>query len=510
VKTLQRLSNANSLIKFTVDSSSESLAETESDSDWEVEGGNFRFTGENYYVSSHYVLEATPTNNSLTTPMVVSLDVGSVFDVDDVNESFVFSCVVYCGLRNVTINAKLHDALGQEVESNIKVIQAGSWTALRSNVFTKVPLTPPSVGQYTVSLTIVGHGGETVKISTPNLVNEDSWASNPVIQSMRPYIPGFYESYDRNETDPQYPFFRYVDVLTDAIADTMFLYSEWFQFDSREIIPGASKADLSTRSRLTNYQAVYDENLSWLAQFSGAKIKNQLYVGNAAIVTNTNEFKKSQLFPAIYGRGAGTQGSIREAVGHVLSGTKTVVIGQHVDGNPWIMKVVTIISETSGFDIRNDVRVATTENIDLFGTTGGLKGGDTVDGVTLAAGDRVLVKDQIIEQENGVYIATSPDSMIVPSRAADFDTSGEMQNGATFYVLEGDDNKRKAFELAVTGTVTIDTTALTFITFRGSPEVLAAAEPARPLGYSLIHEIVREFTLTLGDLEFGILGTATL
>ena len=502
MKTLQRLSNANSLIKFTVDSSSESLAATESDSDWEVEGGNFRFTGENYYVSSHYVLEATPTNNSLTTPMVVSLDVGSVFDVDDVNESFVFSCVVYCGLRNVTINAKLHDALGQEVEGNIKVIQAGSWTALRSNVFTKVPLTPPSVGQYTVSLTIVGHGGETVKISTPNLVNEDSWASNPVIQSMRPYIPGFYESYDRNETDPQYPFFRYVDVLTDAIADTMFLYSEWFQFDSREIIPGASKADLSTRSRLTNYQAVYDENLSWFAQFSGAKIKNQLYVENAEIVSNTNEFKKSQLFPAIYGRGAGTQGSIKEAVGHVLSGTKTVVIGQHVNGNPWIMKVVTIISETSGFDIRNDVRVATTEPITI---NTALNAGNTIDGVILANGDRVLVKNQVFPEENGIYVVSAS-----PSRAADFDSSGEMQNGATFYVLEGDDNKRKAFELAVTETVSVDTTALTFITFRGSPEVLAAAEPARPMGYSLIHEIVREFTLTLGDLEFGILGTATL
>jgi hypothetical protein len=502
VKTLQRLSNANSLIKFTVDSSSESLAATESDSDWEVEGGNFRFTGENYYVSSHYVLEATPTNNSLTTPMVVSLDVGSVFDVDDVNESFVFSCVVYCGLRNVTINAKLYDGLGQEVEGNTKVIQAGSWTALRSNVFTKVPLTPPSVGQYTVSLTIVGHGGETVKISTPNLVNEDSWASNPVIQSMRPYIPGFYESYDRNETDPQYPFFRYVDVLTDAIADTMFLYSEWFQFDSREIIPGASKADLSTRSRLTNYQAVYDENLSWLAQFSGAKIKNQLYVGNAAIVTDTDEFKKSQLFPAIYGRGAGTQGSIKEAVGHVLSGTKTVVIGQHVDGNPWIMKVVTIISETSGFDIRNDVRVATTGPITI---NTALNAGDTIDGVILANGDRVLVKNQVFPEENGIYVVSAS-----PSRAADFDSSGEMQNGATFYVLEGDDNKRKAFELSVTGTVNVGTTALTFITFKGSPKVLTAAEPARPLGYSLIHEIVREFTLTLGDLEFGILGTATL
>lgn len=502
MKTLQRLSDADSLIKVSLDSYIESLTEVSSTSGWSISGGSIRFTGENYYVSSHYVIEASPDNNSLTIPLVLTLNINSVFDTDDVNESFVFSCVVYCDLRNVTINAKLYDELGQQVEGNTKVIQAGSWTALRSNVFTKVPKTPPSVGQYRIVLTITGHGGETVKISTPNLVNDDAWASNPVIQSMRPYIPGFYESYDRNETDPQYPFFRYVDVLTDAIADTMFLYSEWFQFDAREIIPGSSKSDLSTRSRLTNHQAVYDENLSWLAQFSGAKIKKQLYVKDAAIVSDEAGFKKSQLFPAIYGRGAGTQGALKEAIGYVLTGTKTVVIGQRANSNPWAIKVVTLISETSGFDIRNDVRVATTEPITIATA---LNAGDTIDGVLLANGDRVLVKNQSTASENGIYIVNAS-----PSRAADFDTSGEMLKGATFYVLDGEENKRKAFELTTTGPVTVGTTPLNFSAFSGSPKVLAAAEPARPLGYSLVHEVVREFTLTLGDLEFGILGTATL
>lgn len=504
MKTLQRLSDADSLIKVSLDSYVESLAEISTTSGWSISGGSIKFTGENYYVSSHYVIEASPDNNSLTIPLVLTLNINSVFDADDVNESFVFSCVVYCDLRNVTINAKLYDELGQQVDGNTKVIQAGSWTALRSNVFTKVPKTPPS--EYRIVLTITGHGGETVKISTPNLVNDDAWASNPVIQSMRPYIPGFYESYDRNETDPQYPFFRYLDVLTDAIADTMFLYSEWFQFDSREIIPGASKTDLSTRSRLTNYQAVYDENLSWLAQFSGAKIKKQLYVNDAQIVSDEAGFKKSQLFPAIYGRGAGTQGALKEAIGYVLTGTKTVVIGQRANNDPWAIKVVTLISETSGIDIRNDVRVATTEPISM---ALGLEVGQIIDGVTLAAGDRVLVKNQtgVSELENGVYVVQASGPGL---RAADFDTSGEMLKGATFYVLDGEENKRKAFELTTTGPVTVGTTPLNFSAFSGSPKVLAAAEQARPLGYSLIHEVVREFTLTLGDLEFGILGTATL
>lgn len=502
MKTLQRLSNADSLIKTPIGSYQGSLSEVSNLSSWAISGGTIRFTGENYYVSSHYVIEASPNNTSLTTPMVVSLDINSIFDTDDENEDFVFSCVVYCGNRNITIEAKLYDSLGEEVDGNTKVIQAGAWTALRSNVFTKIPAEGSRL--YQIVLTITGHGGETVKISTPNVVNDDTWASNPVIQSMRPYIPGFYETYDSAETDPQYPFYRYIDVLTDAIADTMFLYSEWFQYDAREIASGFSKTDLFTKSRLTNYKAVYDENLPWLAQFSGAKLKKQLYVDGSPIVADTNAFKESQLFPAIYGRGAGTQGAIKEAIGHVLTDTKTVVIGQHVGGDPWAMKVVTLIDETPGIDARTDVRVATTANINI---STGLENGDSIDGITLATGDRVLVKNQTTASQNGVYIVSSSGAA---SRATDFDTSGEVTTGATFYVLEGTTNKRKAFELTTTGTITVGSTALTFSEFTGSAEVLAVAEPARPLGYSLKHEIVREFTLTLGDLEFGILGTATL
>jgi hypothetical protein len=279
----------------------------------------------------------------------------------------------------------------------------------------------------------------------------------------------------------------------------MFLYSEWFQYDAREIASNYSKTNLFTRSRLTNYKAVYDENLPWLAQFSGAKLKKQLYVDNSAIVTDTDGFKEAQLYPAIYGRGAGTQGAIKQAVRFVLTDTKTVVIGQHVGGDPWVMKVVTLIDETPGLDVRQDVRLATVFSIDIASD---LQAGETIDGVVLSAGDRVLVRNQSNTVNNGVYIVQSSGSAI---RSTD-----TFSLGATFYVLEGFLNKRKAYEVITSGTITIDTTPLEFDNFSGSADVLTVVEPARPLGYSIIHEIVREFTLTLGDAEFGILGTATL
>jgi hypothetical protein len=503
MKTVQRLSDADSLIKYNQNNDAIEISETSAAINWQEVNGTFVVTGDNYYVGSHYVIDASA--EALDLPIDLSLDVNDIFEDDDIGQLFVFSCVVFCAQKSITVNVKLYDENGEEVEFVSKKIQAGIWTPIRSNVL-EIDTSNFASTAYKIFINIPDNDGNTVRISTPNLVNDSTWALNPVIQSMRPYIPGFYESYDRNEVNPQYPFFRFIDVLTDCIADTMNVYSEWFQFDSREIIPGFSKNDLYTRSRLTNYKAVYDENLEWLAQFSGKKITKQIYVDSVPIVPTLDapEFKEVQLYPAIYGRGAGTQESLRTAVGFVLTGNKTVIIGQRAGGDPWKIRVITLASETPNIDIRTSVKAATTANVNL---STGLEAGDTIDNVVLVAGDRVLVKNQSTGSQNGVYVVQASGAAV---RATDFDSSGEVTTGAVFVVSQGDVNEKKAYELTTTGTITVGSTALTFSLFAGSPEVLAVAEPARPLGYGLVHEVVDRITLTLGDLEYGILGTAVL
>ena len=81
-----------------------------------------------------------------------------------------------------------------------------------------------------------------------------------------------------------------------------------------------------------------------------------------------------------------------------------------------------------GLSYKDAVVVASTANIDL--TTGGLL---TIDGVTLSAGDRVLVKDQTTPAENGIYEAAVGSW----TRAADADTVDELQDGATTWVKQG-------------------------------------------------------------------------
>jgi len=116
-------------------------------------------------------------------------------------------------------------------------------------------------------------------------------------------------------------------------------------------------------------------------------------------------------------------------------------------------------------DIKESVRVATTAAITI---STALNVGDTIDGVTLADGDRVLVKDQSDASENGIYIAGSS-----PVRSADANTSAEVTSGMFCFVEEGTTNGDNGFVLTTNDTITLDTTNLTFAQFSGAGQIIA-------------------------------------
>ena len=85
---------------------------------------------------------------------------------------------------------------------------------------------------------------------------------------------------------------------------------------------------------------------------------------------------------------------------------------------------------------RTIAEVATTANVNL---SNGLEAGDTIDGVTLVAGDRVLVKDQSTATENGLYLAVSSGAA---SRDPEHDTIAELSGGMVV-VNQGSTNDNK-------------------------------------------------------------------
>jgi hypothetical protein len=115
-------------------------------------------------------------------------------------------------------------------------------------------------------------------------------------------------------------------------------------------------------------------------------------------------------------------------------------------------------------DIKDSVRVATTANITLSAT-------QTIDGVTVAAGDRVLVKDQTTGSQNGIYVVASG----AWTRAADANISAEVTPGLFVFVEEGTANGDNGYVLTTNGPITLDTTALVFTQFSGAGQITAGA-----------------------------------
>lgn len=121
----------------------------------------------------------------------------------------------------------------------------------------------------------------------------------------------------------------------------------------------------------------------------------------------------------------------------------------------------------SGLDIKASVRAATTVaggNITLSGT-------QTIDDVSLIAGDRVLVKNQSTASENGIWVVAAG----AWSRSTDADNTpgAEVTAGMFTFVEEGTANADSGWVLTTDNPITLGTTNLTFAQFSGAGQIVA-------------------------------------
>jgi hypothetical protein len=120
-----------------------------------------------------------------------------------------------------------------------------------------------------------------------------------------------------------------------------------------------------------------------------------------------------------------------------------------------------------GIDWKASVRAATTTNVTIASD---LENGDTLDGVTLATGDRILVKNQSTGSQNGIYVVKASGA---PDRSTDADTGAELTSNFAVFVEEGTANADQGYVLTNDGAITVGTTALTFTQFTGLGQVTA-------------------------------------
>lgn len=101
-------------------------------------------------------------------------------------------------------------------------------------------------------------------------------------------------------------------------------------------------------------------------------------------------------------------------------------------------------------DIKQSVLVATTGPVVLAGVK-------TVDGIAVPLGSRVLVKNQALGKDNGLYLTAD-----VWKRTADADTSAKVTSGLTVHVEQGATNGDTQWHLITDSPIVLGTTALTF------------------------------------------------
>jgi hypothetical protein len=135
-------------------------------------------------------------------------------------------------------------------------------------------------------------------------------------------------------------------------------------------------------------------------------------------------------------------------------------------------------SVAQGLDVKASVIAATTGNITLSGA-------QTIDGISIVAGDRVLVKNQSAPAENGIYVAASG----AWTRAPDADTWDELRSAFTF-VEQGSTLADTGWVCTVNAGGTLGTTAVTWSQFSGAGSYVAGTG------------------LTLSGNEFSITNTA--
>ncbi len=174
---------------------------------------------------------------------------------------------------------------------------------------------------------------------------------------------------------------------------------------------GASNANLNTIGGLSNSDGnfIVGSGSTWVAE-AGSTARSSLGLGTISTQAANSVAISGGTITGLGAPSASSDAATKNYVDNLVTGLKTRII----------------------------TRVATTANINL---SNALENGDTLDGITLATGNKVLVKDQTDATENGIYNVVASGTA---TRDTDYDTVAELA-GQLVIVQEGSTNADKIF-----------------------------------------------------------------
>ena len=152
-----------------------------------------------------------------------------------------------------------------------------------------------------------------------------------------------------------------------------------------------------------------------------------------------------------------------------------------------------------GLDVKQSVRAATTASVNLATD---VAAGQTLDGVTLVAGNRILVKDQggsgVAHVDNGIYVVQGAGAPVRASDSNGTADTGELSPGTFTFVEEGTANADKGFVISTNGTIIVGSTAIAWTQFSGAGS-FAAGDGLSQSGNTINVNVVADRTAITGD-----------
>lgn len=291
-----------------------------------------------------------------------------------------------------------------------------------------------------------------------------------------------------------------VDTNTTQIATTAFVLGQ--ASASNPIVNGTVAIGTSTRYARADHVHPTDTSRAATASptFTGTPLST-----TAAVDTNTTQIATTAF---VIGQASAVNGA---ALGTAAVGTSTrYARADHVHAMPTLSQVgaptaavsfnsqnITSLADPvnpqdaatksyvdaarAGLDVKQSVRAASTATVTVtYNATGGTStrgqitaAPNTLDGVTLAANNRILLKNQTTGAQNGIWVVTTLGTGAngVWDRATDFDADAEVTAGAFAFVEEGTANGDSGWVLTTNNPIIIggaSGTALTFAQFSGS------------------------------------------
>lgn len=209
-----------------------------------------------------------------------------------------------------------------------------------------------------------------------------------------------------------------------------------------------------------------EKNPSWLlAEVTIPPEVGGWYVREAGLWTDTGVLYAIVKYPESFKPVLATSGSGKEFyIRSIFETSNASLVTLLIDDTvvkatrAWVTGYVA--DELAKLDAKQSVRVATTANISLSAA-------QTIDGVAVVAGDRVLVKNQLAAKDNGLYVVTNTAWV----RAKDADSSTKITPAMTVTVEQGATLADTIWQLITDGSIVVGSTSLAFqnITFGFAP-----------------------------------------